>query len=287
MHIPSKTFIIGEYSVLTDRYAIVAAHKPYFSLRTDAHGQAWQPHPQAPAGKLLQRHQDAGTQYYFFDPHAGLGGFGASTAQYLSLHQQLESKRSQQIWQDYLHDAQQAGTQPSGADLLAQLYGGLCWVDCHDGTVTALPWTFANIGFLVCRTGAKVATHEHLAQLNCQRISSSALGPLCHMARDALLAADENSFIETINAYHDGLYDLGLVATTTVRWREELLAMPGVVAAKGCGAMGADVILLVYQLDQEAALRAQLTLSVVASHCDLSAYNTAMKNTKDGQRRHS
>ena len=89
--IPSKTFVLGEYSVLHGGPAILLASEPYFSLRLEEKNENKNPfHPLSPAGKLWELEPLLKTKSYLFsDPHHGLGGFGASSAEFIALFLQL------------------------------------------------------------------------------------------------------------------------------------------------------------------------------------------------------
>lgn len=272
---PSKTFLIGEYAVLAGSPALVACTAPWFELRpaTDATSI----HPLSPAGRFLSDHQYKLTECAFVDPHQGQGGFGASSAQFLLCYQyhhhiqQWDATSYQALLDCYCEYATQQGTPPSGADVLAQTDAGLAWVDVTSASVKHHPWPFHDCAVTLARTGHKVATHHHLAALGRQDFSR--LTAIAQQAQQAFSTATTTDFITAIDDYRQTLASLSLTLDHSVDCCRELYKNPHVVAAKGCGALGADVIAVLHTPEEYAAIDANLlalglTPVVTLSHQD-------------------
>ena len=134
---------------------------------------------------------------------------------------------------------------PSGADLVAQVCGGLCWYDGMNYMAESLSWPFPGYEILVFHTGKKLETHEHLKEL--KNLKLQQLIPILLAGRTSLDQMNLKVFCESINYYYDVLNELGLsdqsVFDSVMKLRESEL----VLAAKGCGAMGMDTVIVVTQ----------------------------------------
>jgi hypothetical protein len=342
--IPGKTFLVGEYLALEGGPSLIAATEPRFEARfrresgaapeaasgsaAASPGFAGLPfHAESPAGRLWARLGPAssGWSVEFSDPHFGLGGLGASTAQFASVLAFGErlgawdarlNRSSAPDWQLILDIYRQVawsgeGWAPSGADLLAQIAGGLCAVygpapgpaaghvsgqaSSQAARCQVFAWPFAELDFTLLRTGAKLATHDHLRALGssgeardplAQAIAATP-GPgavnetgtpgaegapkreaepararlrfFAHSAIEALAAGDEALFVFSVEAYGACLRAIGLCAPRTtglVERAQAAIAPPSrglaqgsaePFAAKGCGAMGADLIAVLHR----------------------------------------
>ena len=139
---------------------------------------------------------------------------------------------------------------PSGADLVAQICGGLCWYDGMNFSCERLAWPFPGYEIYVFKTGYKQKTHEHLKNIKSKNFKI--LIPPLMSARLSIEQANLKVFCRSINDYYDILGGLGLsdskVQTCVYRLREE----PEILAAKkACGAMGMDTVLVVARLSDE------------------------------------
>ena len=117
LKIPSKTFLLGEYAVLTGGPALVLAHPPFFSLKKTNKPKLF--HPKSPASLLMKKHglrQD----FDFLDPHRGGGGFGGSTAEVISSLKNRHDINIAELLADYKNLFTESGAEPSGADLCTQ-----------------------------------------------------------------------------------------------------------------------------------------------------------------------
>ena len=168
-----------------------------------------------------------------------------------------------------------SGPSPSGADLLGQLQGGLVELNIQSGKIQKHSWPFVDLQVYFFATGKKQATHEHLKKLTLSHVtnneksgavssnkseeksgtelresSGDKLTELTRIYRRAIESfhqRDEKSFISAISDYHNELEKLGWVTPETLAWLVDLKKVDGVCTAKGCGAMGADVIAVIAQ----------------------------------------
>lgn len=259
---PSKTFLIGEYAVLAGGCSLIATTEPSFSLsiEKDSAASTNNIHQDSPAGKLLQDHLQHWQQQSlnFSDPHQGSGGFGASSAQFLLCYRYLfQQHRFDQpaladLLSHYLRYAYDGrGIAPSGADLIAQAVGQGIVFQQNDH-VDSLQWPFADVDYFLIHTGNKLATHVHLQHLANHDFSSLVL--LCQQSKQAWDRADAQAFAQLINDYYLQLQQLALVAEHTQQLCQQLKQHCSVLAVKGCGAMGADVLFVMAETHQQSAI---------------------------------
>jgi hypothetical protein len=77
------------------------------------------------------------------------------------------------------------------------------------------------------------------------------LAPLVNKAEAAFFKKDKKLFAEAMNAYGDAMAAAGLLAAHSAAAVKEAREIPGVYAAKGCGAMGADVLAVLHETGKE------------------------------------
>lgn len=247
---PAKTFLLGEYVALDGGPSLLLSTAPRFQLvvRSGVGGShSW--HPASPAGRLAERFSSelAGWSFEFHDPYAGKGGLGASSAQFALLYSFLNDWTAPVDLQALLREYRECawsgeGVPPSGADVVAQLTGGVTWFDGRSFQAERLSWPFPEIGFTLFRTGVKLATHEHLREGAVA--PHSTLRTIVVEARKAFESADEMRLIEAVNACSLVLRQSGLTAPSTTDLLDQMRDNHELFwAAKGCGAMGADVVL--------------------------------------------
>jgi len=252
--IPSKTFIIGEYLAIGGTASMLLNTEPSFVVKITSDTR-YGYHPDSPAGALRKNLGQTSVGYNFIDPHQGLGGFGRSTAEYLSVYlydlymNRGISEFSQPILgnlEDFILQYKQSSGgeySPSGADLVAQVMGGLCWYDGMNFSAEKLAWPFPGYNIFVFHTGKKLATHEHLKDLRAKNFRE--LIPLLVASRTSLSQKNLKVFCQSLDLYYDALNDMGL-SDRNIRERVmNLRKNPEILAAKGCGAMGIDTVLVI------------------------------------------
>ncbi len=259
---PSKTFLLGEYLVLNDGVALLMNTQPRFELLLDQKGSGNIDgfSPESPAGQWIRQNNLVfkNVDVQFLDPHLERGGFGASSAQYLlshiatqilknpakakALEKPTDEFKIEQIWRAYrqLETVSAEGLRASGADLVGQFVGGMCFFHMEPFQARAFHWPFDDYDVVLVPTGAKLPTHEHLRGL--KRVNTEELEWIFARASETLNARDAQAFFDSVNDYYAELLEMNLVAEHTQVIVTSLLSKPFVRAAKGCGALGSDVV---------------------------------------------
>ena len=262
--VPGKTFIVGEYLALLGESAIIACTSPYFELRvtptTNATTTSSEFHKDSPAGKFIANNRSffQAWDLKFVDPYEGAGGLGGSTAEFLASYifknHYSEVESHSQLFFDYtkaLQDflAQFEGTNlPSGFDLVAQLNGGVTYFNKSDGVLNQIKWDFADLDFLILKTPFKIKTHEHLKGLDLNSVlvqKQTVLKEIVEATRKSLEESNPELFCKSVNNYYQQMLDADLVLPETKEVISEIQKRAGFKAIKGCGALGADTILVV------------------------------------------
>jgi mevalonate kinase len=261
--IAGKVFVLGEYAILGGMPALVASIAPRFSgSLCEMTAEDGDYHPESPVGRFLrwaQEHRGVRYSFHFEDPYR-IGGFGASTAQFAIAFTAAADRLGlgdnwRSMWQFYRDLMVVDGIAPSGADLVAQLQGGISLFDPASLTCADLWARFDWSRLLVLAPDAqpdrKVATHIHLKAffsegqkaIDHPRLFSRMAKPL----KKGLAAIEQGSVYslgEAMNEYAEVLADNSLEAQATFEDRQALRALPGVCGVKGSGAMQADVVLV-------------------------------------------
>jgi mevalonate kinase len=131
---------------------------------------------------------------------------------------------------------------PSGYDLWAMETGGIAALNRKNSAAESLNWPFDDLQILVFKTSWKIPTHEHLKMLRDFNITD--LQYFAESAIEGLRMKNQNQFLNGINGYAEALDGLGFLAGETKSLLSKI-SNQGVLAKKGCGALGLDVIILV------------------------------------------
>lgn len=244
--------MIGEYSVLEKGSAFVVATEPCFEFatgKTNDSVKPFSPHPESPAGKAFQRLFGDGKSrdISFLDPHRGRGGFGGSTAEWLAVQLSLSDERDPwALWFQYQEDARLEGRVPSGADVLAQILGGVVTVDFSENSYQTLKWPFPDGHFLIFRTGLKLNTHAHLQAMKV--LPKNDLEMVSQQFGKHFKERNFDGGARSINDFAVELLRLGLVDQRVQTITQKL--RPHAAAVKGCGAMGVDTVVCFVTAEQ-------------------------------------
>lgn len=218
----------------------------------------------------------------FKDPFSGAGGLGASTAEFagawvfrnwllksadwsfegsLVAGQEDHRETIAPLWKsdrvgaakfrDMLDAYKATMVKGSGADLVSQVAGGLAVWDARHDDMRRFQWpalwSMEGLCLSILLTGRKMPTHEHLAGLQpLDAGSESEMRSWVEDAVQALALEDAERLIASVRGFGKVLEDTGRVADHTRTLLHELADFAGVRAAKGCGAMGSDVILVIH-----------------------------------------
>lgn len=280
LQIPGKTFCFGEYAALVGGSALLLTTQPGFEVEFEATNEPQECpfHPLSPAGLYYKKNQlfYSSWKVAFKDNYKGRGGFGSSTAQFIGLsyfRRQTEAPETtisqssffKSIWQDYadinkeLNPDFEDSQRPSGYDLWAQLIGSVSTIKriVTEGDMQfnyqRINWPFSDLDFLIVPTGFKVATHEHLGKLN--TTSLKGLSQLSDKIMVSLQAKDHRGFLNDLKTWSHRLKALELVHPNTLEILGELNKYPEVAFAKGCGALGADIVFVVFVRGEQARVR--------------------------------
>ena len=238
-------------------------------------------HSESPAGRWLGLHDSGAPFIQFKDPFLGRGGFGASTAEFIGAwiyrrwlddpsslplgpvvshlgdhlervmpmwsSERLGPSRFRDILNDYLSTFRDANAKGSGADLVSQIAGGLAVWDARSDEMRRFRWPFSELGVTLYMTGKKQATHEHLAQVGpLDRAVEVDMRFWVEEAIQSLALEDADRLTASVRGFGKVLGETGRVADHSKKLLAELADCSGVRAAKGCGAMGSDVILVMH-----------------------------------------
>jgi mevalonate kinase len=260
---PSKTFLAGEYAVLAGGPALILCTEPRFTLTAVRGEKSVSGIPAgSPAAKWIEQRSPLLSEWKieFNDPHLGKGGFGASSAQFLFVHAlttllQISVSRAVEglDLKALLNDFKVlSGGPASGADLVAQATGGVALV--HGTDASAEAWPFPDLEFAILRTGNKVATHEHLKDL--EREPLELLIAPANLVSERFGAGSADKFLQSVQAYSMMLRELHLQAPSTLVFLKKIEEQAWCKAVKGCGALGADTLLVFFaREDRDAADR--------------------------------
>ena len=277
---PGKVFLLGEYSVLVGKPAVVATLKPRFQLEIrETESDPF--HPQSPAARLIAYAAKKGgiaPKLHFENPFTelghGPGGFGGSTAQFALVYRVLSDRypdlfdaRWDLVWKLYRELFASEPTPPSGADLAAQWNGGIVEFEFANGANegnggahcanlwNVCDWSSLMVFSAASQSGRKVATHEHLKKVthSLWRQNPKLLEQLTSITEAGLEAIESDDLPElgrALNSYGDALRvaDLEIPATSTDR--QALGSLPGVLGIKGTGALQADALVVLVDPEQ-------------------------------------
>lgn len=282
---PGKTFLLGEYAVLSSGQALLLATGPVFSLQL-VYGKEEDPfgflseigqHTMSPAGRLWQALLQMHPVSLATSARINGKGFGGSSAYlWFALLYEAFIKRgslpildamffSETLARIRTLETVEGRVQPSCADFAAQYAGRCAMTDLHRSSVVSKSWPFADVAFILVRTGLAFSTPKHLSGL---RFSADPLIELTKKAIAAFEAADQQTFLDSFCRFQNRLVSESLqLANTTALIAKFQQGCPGFIAAKGCGAMGAETIcVLVSEACRERALRYFLSnnIAVVA-----------------------
>ena len=287
LSIPGKTFLAGEYLALVGGPAFVLCTGPRFQLEVLETPSNQSPfHPASPAGKLYSLNADrlSRVTLKWIDPYQGLGGFGASSAQFALLSGMLQLGdelwgESERVfdWHDMLSSYREIAGQdrstvpPSGADLVGAIGGGITFFERNRGLTQTFSWPFRDLEFFLFHTSEKLATHEHLKSLKI--FETQKFYEAISLVLNGLRSSDSQMFVNGIQKYRDELWKQGWATEKSIKSVSTFEKLKSVRVAKGCGAMGSDVILVVGSRGRGSEIKAQgkdLGLVFMAETLDLA-----------------
>ncbi len=266
---PSKTFVLGEYGVLDNGPAVLFNTSPRFKcfIRKDANSSIMNSsNKKSPAYQWMKKNSKEflGVSLEWTDPFNGYKGFGFSSAQFNILYayssflrgESIEKIQPQKLWRTY-REMEFEGWLPSGADIISQWIGGICIFEQDPLSVESLTAVFPDIGFFVLKTGQQLATHKYLKSLKLPNVSD--LKEIAQRGVDSMKSKKEDEFIDSIKEYGKTLARKGFVTDKTKEILEKLSKIKEVQAYKGCGAMGAEAVILLFKIEDKEIVKSQLS----------------------------
>ncbi len=260
---PGKTFLIGEYAVLEKAPAVLVNTKPRFYFFVTSGKCTNFFHSESPAGQWLKRYPSVSQSYHIesWDPHFGKGGFGLSSAQFNLAYllwwilkgESPEKINLLKMWEDY-GSLKFPGQKPSGVDIISQWMGELCLFTPNPFYACSIQWPFPDLDFFLIRTGIKLSTWEHLNQIQVGK-KFSALSDLAEKAFTYVKNSNTEAFVATLKEYANCLEQQNLVHQKTLFFLNEIKKVKLIVAAKGCGALGAEVIAVFFHPKDKQTVR--------------------------------
>jgi mevalonate kinase len=276
--LPSKTFLLGEYVVLEKGPGLILNTAPRFEMRlTQPNGISEVFHPASPAARWICQHLDFFQKFNirFFDPHEGKGGFGASSAQFIAVFAAQMALQQQQrafdpldanlFLENYFNVFDTSTTLPSGADVVAQVCGGAAYWHRAENNLVILNWPFMDLAYCLLRTGYKQPTHLRL-----QRLSKAAYAEMANIVQEGYTAFQSNDaslFAHTVADYYACMKKEKCLLESTINLVEYLYQSKLILAAKGCGALGADVVLALLRPEKIGAFLAFLQANSIEPVC--------------------
>jgi hypothetical protein len=285
LSVPSKTFLIGEYGALNGGPALMLATPPRFVLKSalclGTQCQRTGLEGKGPASVLLNDRAFNDYEFQFFDPHRGRGGLGASSAQYLLLHAfynwlKFQPTRADRLLQMYRETVRsQIDVLPSGYDILSQFRGNISFIHWKWSIFETVEWPFPDLEIFVLRGPLKIATHEHLKSIHLK--DTSDFEQIAQESMDAITAKDQDSFLKTINDFGALLQAKDLTVAESIAMQKTIREHKSVLAVKGCGALGADVLIAAVPMNESANFNSFLNTQKIEVISKLSQRTPGLK----------
>ena len=259
--IPAKTFLVGEYVALDHGPAIIITTTPHFKLRLTTDSINTQAiHPQSPAGRFWATYHNLDKFLSWEDPYHAIGGLGASSAQFLGAFfanctlLNIKPELNALLETYYKYSWHGKGPRPSGYDLLAQAQAQCVYINLQHQIIQIYPWVFSELDFILIYTGTKLITHQYLESIPIPQTITNLI-PIVNNTIAAFEHRDSQKLIDSVTAYQQQLTASQLTTPQSVQNLKTLLKNQKILAAKGCGAMGADILLLlIAAADRESIL---------------------------------
>lgn len=260
LSVPSKTFLSGEYNVLFGGSSlIINTEKRFFLEYTKSDTKKIDGiKRKSPAGRLISMFPQVFSKCFikFHDNYSKSGGFGASSAQFVMCYKVYSMLTGQTISipqflkiykicasnNDNINNVEQS-ISPSGADCVSQFIGNITYFNSKNNTTNQLNWPFEEFDFLIFKTLKKTITHRHLLRL--RKFDTQLLELNTLYIYKGLISKNINYLSKGITGFYHTLKSHNLVSNNTKLIIKHLKTIEGFVAAKGCGALGSDTIIVI------------------------------------------
>ncbi len=281
---PAKTFILGEYAVLDGGSAIVLNTAPRFICRIQKNSKAstLDLPENSPAGQWIRKnsHDFQTIQLDWLDSYNKKGGLGFSSAQFNILYAYsailkdggIDQIEPQKIWRSY-RNLQFKGFLPSGADVITQWVGGVCIFEQDPLSVETLTSSLPDLHCAVLRTGDYFETHKYLRNFKIGDVSD--LKKISAQGVHAIKQRDESAFIEAVNDYRKSLENKNYITLKSQEILNKLANIKTIKAYKGCGAMGAETLIVFYKKQDKEEVKKQISFLEYATNGNHLTYGVA------------
>ena len=266
---PAKTFILGEYAVLDGGPAIVLNTAPRFICRIQknkSHHQKINLPVNSPAGQWIRKNPNdfQTVKIQWCDSYKNKGGLGFSSAQFNILYAysfilrdgSIDQIKPQDIWRSY-RGLRFEGFLPSGADVITQWMGGVCVFEQNPLSIETLTASLPNLHCAVLRTGEYFETYKYLKDFRLGDVSD--LKKISQQGVYAIKHREEEGFIEAINDYRKGLQAKKYVTQKSQEILDKFARIKAIKAYKGCGAMGAETLIVLYKKQDEEEVKKEIS----------------------------
>lgn len=280
---PAKTFILGEYAVLDGGPAIVLNTAPRFVCRIQKSSKLSEPDmaENSPAGQWIKKNpHDFQTVQLNWSNSRNKGGLGFSSAQFNILYAYsfilkeggIDQIKPQEIWRNY-RSLQFEGFLPSGADVITQWVGGVCVFEQDPLSVETLTSSLPDLNCSVLRTGEYFETHKYLKNFKLGDVSD--LKKISRQGVQAIKQRDEAAFIEAVNDYRKELEAKNYITSKSREILNKLINIKAIKACKGCGAMGAETLIVFYKKQDEEEVKKETSFLEEATDGNQLTYGVA------------
>lgn len=277
---PAKTFIIGEYAVLDGGSAILLNTAPRFTCRIQKGPEksSLKINENSPAGQWMKKNpQDfQSVQLDWINNYNNKGGLGFSSAQFNILYAYSSILRSgaidqikpQDIWRDYRR-LNFEGFLPSGADVITQWIGGVSIFEQDPLSVETLTSSLPDLKCFVLRTGDYFETYQYLKNFKLADVSD--LKKIAQLGVQAIKQRDELAFVSALNDYKKALKAKNYVSARCEEILNKIENIKAIKASKGCGAMGAETLIVFYNKQDEEEVKKEISfLECVATASEIT-----------------
>jgi mevalonate kinase len=301
--VPSKTFLTGEYLSLLDGPAILLNTQPRFHNKFELNTEKEYYYNAIedetnPLHHYWNENEDflADFDSKFMDPFYGKGGFGASSAHWATFYAFVNQYHpSMSLFFDKTKNENdftknidftfvenflkkyrsysKSNFPPSGYDVISQWIGKVAYIDVQNKILKKFDWPFNGLSFVLIKSNEKIATHEHLKNLGKDQIPEKLLRECVAKNLKAFETKSQALLIEGIYDNFEILRDAKLVAPEALKTLDKLHNHEYVLAAKGCGALGADVFCVLIKtenLPQFVSYGASENMNLIADERSLS-----------------
>lgn len=259
--IPSKTFLVGEYAVLFGCDALLIATKPLFDVSVDTDKIS----DNSDMLDFSKRREDVSFA-------SSCDGFGKSSAGFLSIYQSIYKNADIKEIVNFYKSISSSSIKPSCADIVTQIIGGITFFNGNSVEDSSqLDWCFDDVEIMIFKTNTKISTYKHLSNsINLRNLEL--MRRIVKKTKSAIVTKSAEKLSTAIHDYYYALLEENLVIESTKKLIEKIVVIDGVLAAKGCGALCADVIITLNYREASASIRENLDflgLSYISSTNDL------------------